>query len=247
MRPVTCRGLPISLLDPVFATYLSLSKKTLPDTPGAHAALHAARQLCDTMGNHFDSERARRHSFLEATRSLFSQWTTVKESMSQGVAAYTRTDTAISVDGTSMVLIEMKNGKTGGEVYMQACRGYEITTEELVEKNPMFLEQGAPTFLLCLNGESGPSSNRRWIADTIHADEELRIAGAFKDGQQVVVEPLSLLLLYPDSRVEDGRRIQLAQHLYALHSCLVTIASKITRCVILNPSCCSFSILKGSA
>ena len=229
MRPVTCRGLPISLLDPVFATYLSLSKKTLPATPGANAALYAASQLCNTMGNHFDSEGARRRSFLEATEVLFSQWTTMKGSVSQGAVTYTRTDTTISVDGTTMALIEMKNGKTGGEVYMQACRGYEITTEELVEKNPTFLKQGAPTFLLCLNGESRLSSNRRWTANTIHADEELRISGAFKDGQQVVVEPLSLLLLYPDSRVEDGRRIQLAQHLYALHSCLVTIASKITR------------------
>ncbi len=81
--------------------------------------------------------------------------------MSQGVTSYTRTETAISVGGTTMVLIEIKNGKIGGEVYMQACRGYEITTEELVEKNPTFLAQGAPTFLLCLSGESRPSSNRK--------------------------------------------------------------------------------------
>ena len=60
------------------------------------------------------------------------------------------------------------------------------------------------------------------------ADEELRIAGAFKDGKQIVVEPLSYSLLYPDSR-EDGRTIQLAQHLLALFSCLEVIAAEIAR------------------
>jgi hypothetical protein len=125
MRPVTARGLPISLLDSVFATYLSISKKTLPATPGADAALFAARQLCSTMANHFDSEADRRSSFLEATEDLFSRWATIEESMSQGVTACT--NTTISVYGTAMVLIEMKNGKTGGEVYMQACRATKST------------------------------------------------------------------------------------------------------------------------
>ena len=122
---------------------------------------------------------------------------------------------------------------------LQNCHG-RISREKY-----KLLEHGAPTFLLCLNGESGPSSNRRWIADAIHADEELRTTGAFKDGEQVVVEPLTSLLLYPDSR-EEGRTVQLAQHLFAFHACLVMIASEVNRCGILNPSCCSFSTLKGS-
>ena len=66
------------------------------------------------------------------------------------------------------------------------------------------------------------------LAQIIHADEELRIAGAFRDGTQVVVEPLSINLLYPDSR-EDGRTVQLAQHLYALSSCLETLAEETTK------------------
>jgi hypothetical protein len=81
--------------------------------------------------------------------------------------------------------------------------------------------------------------NRKCIADTIHADEELRIAGAVKDGIQVVVEPLSYSLLYPESR-EGGRTMQLAQHLLTLSSCLEVIAGEIMRCGILNPRCCSF-------
>ena len=156
MRPVLCRGLPIFLLHPVFTTYLSLSKKALPAIIEARKALHVARALCNSMGDDFDDEDARRHAFLQATKPLFSQWITNKEAMSRGVAAYTRTDTTISVNGTTMALTELKNGKTGGEVYMQACRRYEITTEELAEKNPKFLERGAPTFILCLNGESRP-------------------------------------------------------------------------------------------
>jgi len=49
------------------------------------------------------------------------------------------------------------------------------------------------------------------------ADEELRIAGAFKDGEQIVVEPLSYSLLHPDCR-RDGRTMELAQNLFALYS-----------------------------
>ncbi|CAG8713163.1 5415_t:CDS:1 [Acaulospora colombiana] len=70
----------------------------------------------------------------------------------------------------------------------------------------------------------------------ITADEELRIAGAFKDGEQVVVEPLSYDLLYPDS-LESGRIIQLAQHLFALYSCLKTVENEIMKYCIFNPSC----------
>ena len=153
MRPVRCRGLPISLLHPIFATYLSLSKKTLPGTPKAKVLLHVARELCNTMGDHFESEDARRGAFLGATEPLFSEWITSKEHMSQRIARPTRTDSIISENGTTMALIEITNHKTGGEVYLRACRGYEITTEELVDQNPNFLKCGAPAFLLCLNGE----------------------------------------------------------------------------------------------
>ena len=92
---------------------------------------------------------------------------------------------------------------------------------------------------------SEPSLKRRWIVDMIHADEELRISGAFKDGEHIVVEPLALLLLYPDS-YQDGKIIQLAQHLFALHSCLVKIARQIIRCGISTPSHCSVYNLKYS-
>ena len=62
------------------------------------------------------------------------------------------------------------------------------------------------------------------------ADEELRIAGASKDGKQIVVEPLSYSLLYPDAR-QDGRTVQLAQHLFALATCFRVIAGEIVRYV----------------
>jgi hypothetical protein len=78
--------------------------------------------------------------------------------------------------------------------------------------------------------------NIKRIANKIHVDDELRIAGAFKDGEQVVVELLSSDLLYPDSR-EDGRTIQLARHLFSLYSCLETLTEVITRYGISNPSC----------
>ena len=92
---------------------------------------------------------------------------------------------------------------------------------------------------------SEPSLKRRWIVDMIHVDEELRISGAFKDGEHVIVEPLALLLLYPDS-YQDGKMIQLAQHLFALHSCLVKIAREIIRCSISTLSHCKAYNLKYS-
>ncbi|PVF92683.1 hypothetical protein CPB86DRAFT_716993 [Serendipita vermifera] len=115
------------------------------------------------------------------------------------------------------MIIEIKNGKSGGDTYMQASRRYEMNTEALREGDPEFLACGAPAFICCLN------------------DEELRICGAFKHGEQVVVEPHSNDLLYPDSRV-DGRTIQLAQHLFALYSCLGILSKEIARYSISNPS-----------
>ena len=145
MRPVKCRGLPIFLLHEVFAKYILLSKEALPATQEASIALQVARELCDTMVNNFDDEVARRGAFLRSIRPLFGQWT-----MPKGA---TWTDTTISVNETVMMLTEVKNGKNG-DAYMQACRRYEIITESLTEKNPIFLSCGAPAFIACLNGSS---------------------------------------------------------------------------------------------
>lgn len=153
MRPARCRGLPILLLHPIFARYRWLSKKTLPNTAEAKVSLRVAGELCNTMVDHFESEDDRRRAFFRATKPLFSLWTTTKEHKSQGVGMFTRTDMAILTNETTIALIEIKNHKSGGEVYLQACRRYEIRTEELVDENPTFLERGAPAFLLCLNGE----------------------------------------------------------------------------------------------
>ena len=124
-----------------------------------------------------------------------------------------------------MVLIEIKNGKEG-DVYMQASRRYDLITEGLAKNNPNFVARGAPTFIFCLNGWYRFTLNRKYITDIVHADEELRIAGAFKDGKQAVVEPLSYNLLYPDFR-QDGRMMQVAQTLFALYSCLGVIAREL--------------------
>ena len=125
MRPVKCRGLPIFLLHDAFAKYISLSKEALPATREARIALQVARVLCDTMGNHFDDKVARRGAFLRAIHPLFRKWTMAKEVTSQGATASTQTDASISVNETTMVLIEVKNGKNG-DAYMQdrtsSCR-----------------------------------------------------------------------------------------------------------------------------
>ena len=83
---------------------------------------------------------------------------------------------------------------------MQASRRYDLITEGLTKSNPNFVARGAPTLISCLNGQSRFTLNRKYITDIVHADEELRIAGAFKDGKQTVVEPLSCNLLSPDFR-----------------------------------------------
>jgi hypothetical protein len=161
MRPVKCRGLPIFLLHPVFAEYLSLSKKVLPPTDKAKIALKAARTLCNTMGNYFENEKTRRSAFSKAIKPLFSEWLAQKEVTAQGSTASTRTDSTISVYGITIVLTEIKNGKNGGDAYMQGSRGYEINTQELSEENPNFLACGAPTFICCLNGQFRLYLNRQ--------------------------------------------------------------------------------------
>jgi len=151
MRAVKCRGPPVFLLHPVFAEYLSLSKEALPATLEARTALQVARALCDTMGNYFEHGNARRDAFLQTIHPLFFRWITTEEVASQGVTASTRTDVTFSVNGITMALTEIKNGKKG-DAYVQANRGYEVITEALAEKNPKFLARGAPTFISCLNG-----------------------------------------------------------------------------------------------
>ena len=148
MRPVNCRGLPIFLFHHVFAKYISLSEEALPAPREARIALHVAKELCGTMGNHFDDEVARRDAFLQAIRPLFEQWTIEEEVTSKGVTAST-----VSLNEIAMMLIQVKNGKNG-DAYMQASRRYEIATESLTEKNPIYLSRGAPTFIACLNGSS---------------------------------------------------------------------------------------------
>jgi hypothetical protein len=152
MRPVKCRGLPIFLLHSVFTTYVSLSKEPLPATREASVALQAARALCDTMGNYFIDEFARRDVFLQTVKPLFSRWVTTTEATTEGATASARIDLTISINETIMVLTEIKNGKQNGDAYMQASRGYEMATEALVEGNPNWLAHGAPTFLCCLDG-----------------------------------------------------------------------------------------------
>jgi hypothetical protein len=104
------------------------------------------------MGDHFTNEPARRNAFLQTIKPLFSRWMTAKEETSEGATPSTRIDTTISINGTIMVLTEIKNGKSNGDAYMQASRGYEIVTEALKEVNPNWLARGAPTFICCLDG-----------------------------------------------------------------------------------------------
>ena len=68
MTPVKCRGPPIFLPHPPFATYVSLSMKALTTMLEARIGLRPARALRDTMANHLHNERARKESFLQATR-----------------------------------------------------------------------------------------------------------------------------------------------------------------------------------
>jgi hypothetical protein len=163
MRPVKCRGLPIFLFHSVFAQYILLSKKALPAISEARTALQVARRLCNTMGDYFVDEPTRTKKFIKIIKPLFSRWMTTTEVTSQGTTAPTRTGATISEKGTIMVLTEIKNGKSSGDPYMQACRGYEINTEALSKKKPNLSACGAPTFICCLNGQSRLTLNSKYI------------------------------------------------------------------------------------
>ncbi|CAG8775653.1 3405_t:CDS:1, partial [Acaulospora colombiana] len=159
-----CRGLPIVLLHQVFAQYLSLSKQALPATREARIALQVARELCDTMRDHFKDENARRDKFVRVIQPLFSLWMPLHEVTAEGNTASMRTDATISAKvakGVNMVLTEIKNGKNSGDPYMEASRRYEINTEALTEEHSDFLNCGAPTFICCLIGSSTMILNRR--------------------------------------------------------------------------------------
>jgi len=143
---------PSDLPAPPYFCRISLAQQgSAPCTREAKTALQVAGSLCNTMGTYFEHENARRDAFLRTIHPLFSRWITTEEVASQGVKVSTRTDVTLSVNGITMALTEIKNGKKG-DAYMQANRGYEVITKALAEKNPKFLARGAPTFISCLNG-----------------------------------------------------------------------------------------------
>ena len=171
-RPPNARGLPLRILHHAFRQYCLDIQKPLPQaSETAIAAMNAAKRLCASMGNSFSTksdssvaqqardqkEDARIRQFDECIRGIldYQKSVTLKANceLSSGVV-----DGALLVKDVLLSMREMKEEPgASGDPYMQVVRSYDLGTKVQREhKNPTvraFVAYGAPTFLLCVNGE----------------------------------------------------------------------------------------------
>ena len=177
LRPPEKQGLPLLILHDVFRQFvLDLDPKRFGNLAGlseVSAAKSVADSLCAVMGRPFESEATRRSTFESQTKSLFpNSWEQECSVSSKFEAHKGKIDSCFSVNGVVCIMREDKAepGQGNGDAYIQLSRGYqmyvtmigEISQVDLIgEDNPDNLERrlllhGAPTFLVCVIGESLP-------------------------------------------------------------------------------------------
>jgi len=156
LRPSGKQGLALSLLHDIFR-HFQLQARTPISSNGPHAAaaMCAAYNLCQQMGDSFINEEARTEAFESCVKSLFpeSVWhhQHLMEAESEGHFGYF--DASYSIGGILRIIREdnIEPGD-GGDSYMQSARDYQLYISNLREKKDPFLMHGAPTFLLCVFG-----------------------------------------------------------------------------------------------
>ncbi|KAG9217932.1 hypothetical protein CCMSSC00406_0008573 [Pleurotus cornucopiae] len=192
-RPASHCGLPLSMLHHTFREFGNLIDSVLPnDCHTADLAFQVATRLCSQMSDPYEDKGARSNAFDEIVKPLFDHWGSQHRIAPNAEVTSARVDRVLTQGGRIVILREDKNeGGAGGDVYMQLSRDFDMfrKTEGGVE--------GAPVFLVGVWGAA------------------LFVAGAFHDGVNAVIEPLTdLHFMYADK--SRRRPLRLARVLYAL-------------------------------
>ncbi len=151
LRPVERSGLPLNLLHPLFAKFLTLIEGA-PDSTDSNFILaqQVAARLCQEMPEAFDSEEARLKTFRRIVLPLFKD-VGVFGRIQIGSGA---TDLGIRTSYGVILLGEGKNepGGGAGDPYMQVAASYDAWAR--IDDNP---QTGSPCFVICVDGKSIPS------------------------------------------------------------------------------------------
>ncbi|KAF4588882.1 hypothetical protein EYR40_010437 [Pleurotus pulmonarius] len=192
-RPASHCGLPLSTLHHVFREFGNLIDSPLPsDCHVAELAFHVATRLCSEMSDPYEDEGARSNAFDEIVQPLFDHWGRQHRVAPDAEASSAFVDRVFSRGGRIVILREdKKESGTDGDVYMQLSRDFDM-----FRKTQSYIK-GAPVFLVSVWGAT------------------LFVAGAFHDGVNAVIEPLTdICFMYTDK--SRRRPSRLARLLYAL-------------------------------
>lgn len=144
------------------------------------------------MGEAFSEEEApsRTMAFDSCVSSLFSKYHVPHEmqTLSKGNSRFV--NDSYSINGILCIIREDKEPGDGGDAYMQIARDFQLYVSHLLKKEDLILEDGAPTFLLCISGMLPIHLPRLCIFHAFKSPT-LSILGGYYDGESHIVEPLA--------------------------------------------------------
>lgn len=163
------------------------------------------------MSDPCEDEGARSNAFDEIVKPLFDNWGRQHRVAPDAEVTSALVDRVFSRGGRIVVLREdKKESGANGDVYMQLSRDFDMfrKTESDIK--------GAPVFLVGVWGTSGHMSLRlSYLTTVLGLGATLFVAGAFHDGVNAVIEPLTdICFMYADK--SRRRPSRLARLLYAL-------------------------------
>jgi len=201
LRPTDKQGLSLTVLHDVFRQFQLQARTSISnETYGVHA-MQSALRLCEQMGDAFSEEEApsRTMVFDSCVSSLFSRYHVPHEMQTPSSDNPGFLNDSYSINGILCIIREdKKEPGDGGDAYMQIARDFQLYISHLLKKQDPILEDGAPTFLLCISGMISLHFPRLCIFHTFEGPT-LSIAGGYYDGESHIVEPLAEpCLMLPD-------------------------------------------------
>ncbi|KAJ8503374.1 hypothetical protein ONZ45_g10915 [Pleurotus djamor] len=206
-RPTRQRGIPLCTLHDVFRQFIIDMDTPLPSNTMATRATRSAHALCSFMGDSFEDDEQCSEEFDGCIGNVFGNWR-------RGHSISLESESCSAVLGRTLMFMDesillfredKKDIGTGDEVYIQVARDYDMYCKSFTGYHK---DIGAPAFLLCVTGPL------------------LLISGAFFDGENTVVEPLTS----PFHMLEDStqrRQRALAKVLYALWQAMDSLESSL--------------------
>jgi hypothetical protein len=154
LRPTDKQGLSLTVLHDVFRQFQVQARTSISnETYGVHA-MQSSMRLCEQMGNAFSEEEApsRSMAFDSCVSSLFSKYHVPHEMQTSSKDNAGFLNDSYSINGILCIIREDKEPGDGGDAYMQIARDFQLYIYHLLKKEDHILEDGAPTFLLCISG-----------------------------------------------------------------------------------------------